>query len=118
MLITILKFAFLFALTPVWLPVLKLIHREMDAALLEEGGLFGRPPTKEELIKLREKYADYEDPLISVPWAAAKEELARSKSSGPGASSGAGRAPSGGSSRRARGSSGPLRTAGGARRSF
>lgn len=69
---TILKIAVLALLSPIWWPILKTLYREVEMALLEEGGLLGRPPTPEELAAKREKYGDYDNPLVSEPWAHAQ----------------------------------------------
>ena len=57
----------LLILAPLWLPVLKALYSDFQGALWEEGGLFGRPPGKRDLEKLREQYGDYESPLVSEP---------------------------------------------------
>jgi len=56
-------------LSPFWYPIAKAMWRELYAALLPEGGLFGRPPTEIELQRLQQQLGDYEDALISEPWA-------------------------------------------------
>ena len=85
MLIKFLKLCVLAALSPIWYPIVRELYREVEAALIEEGGLLGSQPTPDELAKLREKYKDYSDPLVSEPWAEARErqERERGSSSGP-----------------------------------
>jgi len=70
---TILKFAVIAALSPIWWPILKTLYREVELALLEEGGLLGRAPTPSELAAKRAKYGEYENPLVSEPWAHVRE---------------------------------------------
>lgn len=81
---TILKFAVIAALSPIWWPIIKTLYREIELALLEEGGLLGRPPTPDELKEKRAKYGEYENPLVSEPWAHAKGRGSASSSSGSG----------------------------------
>lgn len=64
---TFVKVAILSLLAPIWWPVIRTLYEDFEAALWREGGLFGREPTGEKLKELELKYADYEDPLISVP---------------------------------------------------
>lgn len=54
-------------LGPLWLPVIKALYTDFQGALWEEGGLFGRPPGRRDLDKLRERYGDYESPLVNEP---------------------------------------------------
>ena len=49
------------------------MYREVQSALMYEGGLFGSPPSEKQLAELKERYGDYESPLVSIPWARAKE---------------------------------------------
>ena len=46
---------------------MRILYEDFESALWREGGLFGREPTGERLKELEAKYADYEDPLVSVP---------------------------------------------------
>ncbi|QDU67309.1 hypothetical protein [Engelhardtia mirabilis] len=64
---TAVKILAIVLLSPLWLPVLKTLYQDVEAALWREGGLFGREPTGERLRELEQKYAEYEDPLVSVP---------------------------------------------------
>jgi hypothetical protein len=57
----------LLILAPLWLPVLKALYTDFQGALWEEGGLFGRPPGKRDLERLRDRYGDYESPLVNEP---------------------------------------------------
>lgn len=64
---TAIKLFAILLLAPLWWPVLKVLYQDFEAALWREGGLFGREPTGEKLKELEQRYAEYEDPLISVP---------------------------------------------------
>jgi hypothetical protein len=55
-------------LSPFWYPVAKAMWREVQAALMPEGGLFGRAPTELELRRLQDRLGDFDDPLVSEPW--------------------------------------------------
>ncbi|QDU84836.1 hypothetical protein Pla163_19520 [Planctomycetes bacterium Pla163] len=56
-------------MAPLWIPVIKALYSDFQGALWEEGGLFGRPPGKKQLEKLRDRYGTYESPLINEPHA-------------------------------------------------
>jgi len=74
-------------LSPMWMPVLKALYTDFQGALWEEGGLFGRPPGRRDLEKLRERYGAYESPLVHEP-----HETRRFKDRSRGASAGSGAA--------------------------
>ncbi len=82
MLIPFLKLLFLAAVSPIWFPIVRELYREIEAALIEEGGLLGRTPTPDELKLLREKYKDYENPLVSEPWAEARQREQEERAGG------------------------------------
>lgn len=63
----IVKVVILLALAPYWIPVLKAIYDDFEAALWKEGGLFGRPPTGDEYAELQQKYRRWKSPLVSTP---------------------------------------------------
>jgi hypothetical protein len=70
----IIQFLFLAVTYPIWWPIAKLMYREIQGALMYEGGLFGSEPTEKQLKQLRETYGgDYESPMVSIPWARARE---------------------------------------------
>lgn len=71
---TFIKLLILLALAPYWWPVLKALYADFQGALADEGGLFGSDPTPRQLAELREKYRDYESPLINESY---EEALAR-----------------------------------------
>jgi hypothetical protein len=73
----ILRWVLLLAATPLWLPFLRILWRDFNRALEEEGGVFGRPPPPQEAERIRrEKLSDAET-LISEPWARRGEQAAR-----------------------------------------
>ena len=55
------KYGIVVLLTPLWLPFIKALWKSLNAALREEGGLLGAPPTEEELRELR-----HSDPLADA----------------------------------------------------
>lgn len=54
---------------PIWWPFLRTVWRDIDEALAEEGGMFGRAPTGRELEEIQRRKAARPDPLHSEPWA-------------------------------------------------
>jgi len=73
----ILRWVLLIAATPLWLPFLRILWRDFNRALEEEGGIFGRPPPPQEIERIRrEKLTDAET-LVSEPWARRGEPSAR-----------------------------------------
>ncbi|MEZ5977050.1 MAG: hypothetical protein R3F34_02370 [Planctomycetota bacterium] len=64
---TLYRIIALLVMAPLWVPVLKALYSDFQGALWEEGGLFGRPPGRRELERLREQYGDYESPLRNEP---------------------------------------------------
>ena len=72
----ILRWVLLLAATPIWLPFLRMLWKDFNRALEEEGGVFGRPPAGREVERIRrEKLADPET-LVSEPWARRGEQRA------------------------------------------
>lgn len=53
---------------PFWVPFVKKVWGEIENALKEEGGVFGRAPTPAELEEIREQKAREEDPLVNEPF--------------------------------------------------
>ena len=73
----ILRWVLLIAATPLWLPFLRILWRDFNRALEEEGGIFGQPPSPQEIERIRrEKLSDAET-LVSEPWARRGEQAAR-----------------------------------------
>ena len=54
--------------SPLWWPIAKAMWHEFSLALIPEGGLFGKPPTVQEIEKALAERDDF-DPLVSEPWA-------------------------------------------------
>ncbi len=67
---TLWKLAVIAILAPLWGPVLKALYADFDGALREEGGLFGRTPTPDELETLRLEGKLYQSPLSHEPFEA------------------------------------------------
>jgi hypothetical protein len=77
----ILRWLLLLGAAPIWFPFLKALWDDFNSTLAEEGGVFGRAPTRKEIEVLRREKAKQPDVLISEPWsrreAAAKPTGAR-----------------------------------------
>lgn len=69
-------------LTPAWLPVLKELYREVNEALAEEGGVFGKAPTEVEAKQIERKKRIQRTSLISVPLGQEKNPKAASPKPG------------------------------------
>ena len=74
---TFIKIGIIVLLTPYWMPVVKALYDDFEAALWREGGLFGRPPTSEELAELEEKYRNWKSPLVNEPLARSRARRER-----------------------------------------
>ena len=55
----ILRYVIVLVSAPIWVPFLRMLWRDFNASLREEGGLFGRPPTQLE----RERDPALREPL-------------------------------------------------------
>ncbi len=53
---------------PIWWPFLRTVWRDIDEALAEEGGIFGREPGPRDIQRIQERKATRPDPLHSEPW--------------------------------------------------
>ena len=109
----ILRWLLIFGSAPVWWPFLRTLWRDFNAALEEDGGLFGRAPTGRELERVRRARAARPSTLLSErlvkPGDRRRARLGARNSGRAGASAGAG---SGAGSGRAAGSdTGAARTA-------
>jgi hypothetical protein len=69
-------------LIPAWLPVVRELWREINASLIEEGGVFGELPTQAEARRLFEERRRSGASLLSVP---RDGHAGRSRRQGPGA---------------------------------
>ena len=65
----LLRWILLIGAAPIWWPFLRTVWRDIDEALAEEGGIFGRTPSARELEEIRRRKAEQPDPLHSEPWA-------------------------------------------------
>ncbi len=65
----LLRWILFVAAAPVWWPFLRTVWRDIDEALAEEGGVFGREPGPRDLQRIQERKAGKPDPLHSEPWA-------------------------------------------------
>ncbi len=54
-------------LAPAWIPVIKELWKEINASLVEEGGVFGEAPTEQEAKQLARKRRTSGESLVSVP---------------------------------------------------
>jgi hypothetical protein len=61
----IFKYFLLLCTAPLWFPFVKAVFKELNDALVAEGGLFGRPPTDAELRALRRDPNLSPSPLIN-----------------------------------------------------
>lgn len=88
----LLRWILLLGAAPLWWPFLRTLWQDFDETLAEEGGVFGRPPGPKELERIRARKAGRPDPLISEPWAQAKDKGAGGAAA-PGSRSGFQRPP-------------------------
>ncbi len=61
---------------PVWFPFLKAVWEELNEAMADEGGLFGRMPTHKELEVLERGKRGKEDALVHEPWLTPEQRMA------------------------------------------
>jgi len=97
----ILRWVLLIAATPIWLPFLRMLWKDFNRALEEEGGIFGRPPRSDEIERIRREKLMEPETLVSESWARRGER--RTLRSEPGPSSA--RNTSAGGAQRSRGTS-------------
>ena len=65
----ILRWVLLIGAAPIWLPFLRMLWKDFNDALAEEGGVFGRPPSLVEQERIKAERANAPDVLVSEPWA-------------------------------------------------
>ncbi len=53
---------------PFWIPFIRKVWGEVENALREEGGVFGRSPTPAQLEEIRRQKPTEEDPLVNEPF--------------------------------------------------
>ena len=63
----ILRWILLIGATPIWLPFVRTLWKDFNAALREEGGLLGAPPTGRELETIKREREKEPDTLTSEP---------------------------------------------------
>lgn len=64
----ILRWVLLIGAMPIWWPFLRTLWRDFNAALRDEGGLFGRAPTGREVERIRREQASVPPTLTNEPW--------------------------------------------------
>jgi hypothetical protein len=69
----ILRWVLLIGAAPIWWPFLRTLWSDFNAALREEGGLFGRAPTPRELDRIRGEASERVETLTSEPYVRAGE---------------------------------------------
>jgi len=89
------KYVILVLLAPFWIPFFRSLWRTLNDSLREEGGLFGRPPTDEQLKALEAQFGNPGDHLTSSPKRFAGDEARqqRTRSRAGRATAGGGRSP-------------------------
>lgn len=61
------KYGLVIALAPYWLPFFRSLWRSLNDSLRDEGGLFGRAPTDEQLREIEKVHGFAADDLSSTP---------------------------------------------------
>ena len=56
------------ATAPAWVPFMRALWEELNEAMADEGGLFGRIPTNLELEEITREKRRRPAPLIHAPW--------------------------------------------------
>lgn len=72
----ILRWVLLIGATPIWLPFLRMLWRDFNKALREDGGLLGAPMSAKELEDLRAERQVEPESLTSEPWVRGNEHRA------------------------------------------
>ena len=72
----ILRWVLLIGATPIWLPFLRILWRDFNLALREDGGLLGAPMSARELEDLRAQRQVEPESLTSEPWVRGNEHRA------------------------------------------
>jgi len=62
--------------SPVWYPFLKAVWEELNEAMADEGGLFGRMPTPKELEEIERERRGKADALLHEPWPTSDQRMA------------------------------------------
>lgn len=64
----LLRWLILIGAIPIWWPFLRTLWRDFNAALEEEGGLFGTPPGPRQIEEIERRKARAPETLVSEPW--------------------------------------------------
>ncbi|MDZ4773719.1 MAG: hypothetical protein SGI72_11370 [Planctomycetota bacterium] len=80
----LLRWVLLIGATPIWLPFIRILWRDFNHALRDEGGLIGAPPRGREAERLRAEKVFDRDRLQSEPILGPKDRVTRRMQS-PGA---------------------------------
>ena len=67
--ITLVKYLILIASAPFWMPFMRALYEELEAALRDQGGLFGDEPSAEKKAEIRREMAMEEDRVVNEPLA-------------------------------------------------
>jgi len=90
----LLRYLIVLLTAPIWLPFVKALWQELERALRDEGGMFGRVPSLAEKERIEAANALLEDPLLSEPRLAPGERAgSRSRAAGTGRALGPARRP-------------------------
>lgn len=73
----LLRWVLLIGATPIWLPFIRILWRDFNHALRDEGGLIGVPPRGKEAERLRAEKALDRDRLTSEPILSPKDRITR-----------------------------------------
>lgn len=74
------KYGLVIALAPFWMPFFRSLWRSLNDSLREEGGLFGRAPTDEQLTEIEKAHGFAVDDLSSTPKRFAGDEARAQRS--------------------------------------
>jgi hypothetical protein len=61
------KYGILIAAAPWWVPFVKALWNELNASLREEGGLFGAPPSAQELERMNRDQGAFVTSMVHEP---------------------------------------------------
>ncbi len=70
---SLLRWVVLAVLAPLWWPFVRILWKDFNDTLADEGGIFGRAPGIRERQRIEAEKASRPDPLVSEPWARAAE---------------------------------------------
>ncbi len=63
------KYTLIALTTPIWLPFVRALWKELNDSLRPEGGILGLAPSEKELEALNKSQGLHDSPLISETWA-------------------------------------------------